>query len=143
MGYKRGNFILKLESQFSRGVLAHATPAVSGRFGNKTLTTHSIQRWAFAFFLLASSAAAQAVQVERVEKDFNVLFSSGELMSLYTLGKLDHRLQEQVDSNSEATVSKLDLKAPGRARNEYNRGLRFLARTDFKVGIELRRAGCR
>lgn len=85
---------------------------------------------------LASSAAAQAVQVERVERDLNALFSGGELMSLYTLGKLDHRRQELVDSSSEATVSKHDLKAPGRARNEYSRGLRFLAKNDFKSAIE-------
>jgi tetratricopeptide (TPR) repeat protein len=118
-----------------RGVLAPATPAVGGRFVTKTLTTHSIQRGAFAFALLASFAAAQAVQVERVEKDSNVLFSGGEYMSLYTLGKLDHRRQEQVVSNSEATVSKFDLKAPGGARNEYSRGLRFLAKNDFKSAV--------
>ena len=57
-------------------------------------------------------------------------------MNLYTLGKLDHRSQEQVHSNSEATVSKLDLKAPGRARNEYSRGLRFLAKNDFESAVE-------
>jgi VWFA-related protein len=100
------------------------------------LTTHSIQRCAFAFFLLASSAAPQAVQVQRVEKDFNVLFSGGEYMNLYALGQLDRRRQEQVASNSEATVSKFDLKAPGRARSEYNRGLRFLAKSDFKSAVE-------
>ena len=100
------------------------------------MRTHSIQRGAFAFVLLASSAAAQAVQVERAERDFNVLFSGGEYMSLYTLGKLDHRSQEQVHSNSEATVSKLDLKAPGRARSEYSRGLRFLAKNDFESAVE-------
>lgn len=100
------------------------------------MTTYSIQRWAFAFFLLVSSAAAQAVQVERVEKDFNVLFKGGELMSLYTLGQLDHRRQDQVNSSSEATVSKFDLKAPGRARKEYSRGLRFMARNDFKGAVE-------
>jgi VWFA-related protein len=100
------------------------------------LTTHSIQRGVFAFVLLASCAAAQAVRVERAERDFNVLFSGGEYMNLYTLGKLDHRSRDQVHSNSEATVSKLDLKAPGRARNEYARGLRFLAKDDFKSAAE-------
>jgi Ca-activated chloride channel homolog len=103
--------------------------------GTMTSTTHSIQRGAFAFLLLASSAAAQAVQVERTQRDLNSLYSGGELMSLYTLGKLDHRRQEQVDSSSEATVSKFDLKAPGRARNEYIRGLRFLAKHDLKSAV--------
>ena len=100
------------------------------------MTIHSIRRGAFAFVLLASFAPAQAVRVERAERDFNVLFSGGEYMNLYTLGKLDHKSQEQVHSSSEATVSKLDLKAPGRARNEYSRGLRLLAKDDLKSAVE-------
>ncbi len=104
--------------------------------GIKTLTITHIRRGLFAALLLVSSAWAQAVQVERVQKDFNVLFTGGEYMDLYALGSLDHKSQDQVNSNSEATVSKFDLKAPGRARNEYTRGLRYLAKDDPKSAIE-------
>ena len=76
------------------------------------------------------------MQVERFERDFNVLFSGGEYIDLYALGTLDQRRHQQVDSTSEATVSKFDLKAPGRARNEYSRGLRFLAKNDSKSAVE-------
>jgi VWFA-related protein len=93
-------------------------------------------RNAFTLILLTSFAAAQAVQVERVERDFNVLFSGGEYMNLYAMGTLDHRSREQVASNSEATVSKYDLKAPGRARTEYTRGLRALAKNDLTAAVE-------
>lgn len=111
------------------------------RNSTKTLPNFSIQRVTFAFVLLSSLAAAQAVQVERYERDFNVLFSGGEYTNLYTLGTLDQRRQQQVASNSEATVSKFDLKAPGSARNEYTQGLRFLAKSDFKSAAEsLRKA---
>ncbi len=98
--------------------------ALDDHFGITTLTLSFIQRGAFAIILLAGYAAGQgqAVQVERTERNLSSLFAAGEKMDLYTLGKLDHRSQDQVASNSEATVSKFDLKAPGRARNEYIQG---------------------
>lgn len=97
-----------------------------------------VQRGTVAFILLAAYAAGQgaAVQVERTERNLSSLFAGGEKMDLYTLGKLDHRSQDQVASNSEATVSKFDLKAPGRARNEYIQGLRLIAKSDFKSAVE-------
>ena len=102
------------------------------------MTLSFIQRGAFAIILLAGYAAGQgqAVQVERTERNLSSLFAAGEKMDLYTLGKLDHRSQDQVASNSEATVSKFDLKAPGRARNEYIQALRFLAKNDLNRGVE-------
>ena len=112
--------------------------ALDDHFGITTLTLSFIQRGAFAIILLAGYAAGQgqAVQVERTERNLSSLFAAGEKMDLYTLGKLDHRSQDQVASNSEATVSKFDLKAPGRARNEYIQALRFLAKNDLNRGVE-------
>jgi VWFA-related protein len=101
-----------------------------------TLTIRSIQRGAFVLLLLACYAGAQAVQPERFERDFNVLFRGGEYMNLYAMGTLDHKSREQVDSNTEATVSKFDLKAPGRAKDAYTRALRSLAKNDLKSAVE-------
>lgn len=100
------------------------------------MTIHSIRRGAFALVLFASYLAAQAVQPERFERDFNVMFRGGEYMNLYAMGTLDHRSRDQVNSNSEATVSKFDLKAPRRAKEAYTRGLGLLAKNDLKSAIE-------
>ena len=111
---------------------------LNDRFRTSTLILNSLQRGVCAFILLAAYAAGQgqAVQVERTERNLSSLFVGGEKMDLYTLNKLDHRRQDEVASDSEATVSKFDLKAPGRARNEYIHGLRFLAKNDFKSAVE-------
>jgi Ca-activated chloride channel homolog len=101
-----------------------------------TLTVNSIRREVFACALLTCFAAAQAVQPERFERDFNVMFRGGEYMNLYAMGTLDHKSRDQVNSNSEATVSKFDLKAPGHAKDAYTRALRFLAKNDFKSAVE-------
>jgi len=75
-------------------------------------------------------------QPERFERDFNVLFQGGEYMNLYAMGTLNHKSQQDVASSSEATVSKFDLKAPGKARNEYTKGLRALAKNDLAAAVE-------
>jgi len=100
------------------------------------VTTHFIRREAFVLLLLACYAAAQAVQPERFERDFNALFSGGEYMNLYAMGTLDHRSRDQVNSNSEATVSKFDLKAPGRAKDAYTHALQAMAKNDLKSAVE-------
>ena len=108
---------------------SHATAAT-------TLRIRSIRRGTLAGLLLACGAVSQAVQPERFERDFNVLFRGGEYMNLYALGTLDHKSRDQVDSHTEATVSKFDLKAPGRAQDTYARALRFLAKNDLKSAVE-------
>lgn len=101
-----------------------------------TLRIRSIRRGTLAWLLLACCAVSQAVQPERFERDFNVLFRGGEYMNLYALGTLDHKSRDQVHSYTEATVSKFDLKAPGRAKDSYARALRFLAKNDLKSAVE-------
>jgi VWFA-related protein len=103
---------------------------------NNTLMIYSIRRVAFVLIFLARYAAAQAVQPERFERDFNVLFRGGEYMNLYAMGTLDQKSRDHVNSNTEATVSKFDLKAPGRAKDAYTRALRFLAKNDLKGAVE-------
>ena len=76
------------------------------------------------------------MQPERFERDFNVLFRGGEYMNLYAMGTLDRKSRDQINSNTEATVSKFDLKAPGRAKDAYIRALRFLAKNDLKSAVE-------
>jgi VWFA-related protein len=85
--------------------------------------------------VLACFAAGQAVQPERFERDFNVLFRGGDYMNLYAMGTLDHKSREQVNSNSEATVSKFDLKAPGRAKDAYTHALQAMARNDLNGAV--------
>lgn len=104
--------------------------------GAHTLTIHSIRLGAIVCALLAGYAAAQAVQPERFERDFNVMFQGGEYMNLYAMGRLDHRSREQVNSNSEATVSRFDLKAPGQAKQAYTRALQSFAKNDLNSAIE-------
>ena len=101
-----------------------------------TVTTHSIRREACILLVLACYAAAQAVQPERFERDFSVLFRGGEYMNLYAMGTLDHKSREQVNSNSEATVSKFDLKAPGRAKDAYTHALQAMAKNDLKGAVQ-------
>lgn len=87
------------------------------------------------FALLASCAIAQTL-IPRIETRFDVMLKEGGVMDLHTLEELDRTSRAQLDAPSEATVSKFDLKAPGRARREYNTGLRLLTRNDFKKAAE-------
>ena len=81
------------------------------------------------------------MQTERFERDFNVLFRGGEYMNLYALGTLDHRSRDQIHSDTEATVSKLDLKAPDRAKDAYPRALGLLAKNNpTKAAESLKKA---
>ncbi len=89
-----------------------------------------------AIFGIAVYSSAQAVQPERFERDFNVLFKGGEYMNLYAMGTLDHKSRDQVHSSSEATVSKFDLKAPGKAQEKYISGLRLMSKNDFDGAVE-------
>lgn len=91
---------------------------------------------ALLIFGSAVYSSAQAVQPERFERDFNVLFTGGEYMNLYAMGTLDHKSRDQVHSNSEATVSKFDLKAPGKAQAKYISGLRLMSKNDFDGAVE-------
>jgi len=104
----------------------------------RALIVRTIRSGALALtcLVIAAYSSAQAVQPERFERDFNVLFTGGEYMNLYAMGTLDQKSRNQVHSNSEATVSKFDLKAPGKAQEKYMRGLQSMAKNDFAGATE-------
>ena len=71
----------------------------------------------------------------RVLNSFDVMMQQGGIIDLRTMEELDRRRHEQLEARSEATLSGLDLKAPARARRDYNQGLRFLSRNDLQNAI--------
>jgi len=56
-------------------------------------------------------------------------------MDLRSMEDLDRRGRDQLEIKSQATLSNLDLKAPARARGEYNKGLRFIAKNEYENAI--------
>jgi len=57
-------------------------------------------------------------------------------MDLNTLDELDQTFRAGTNTRSELNLSKLDLKAPGRAQREYEKGLRLFVRKDFQNAAE-------
>ena len=57
-------------------------------------------------------------------------------MDLRTLEEVDHGLRNQAQERSETGLSKLDLKAPSRARREYSKGLSAFFQKDYKSAAE-------
>ena len=93
---------------------------------------------ALAIALVAAvvpSAAQQLGTPGRIDTGFDVIMKQGGIMDMHTMKELDQKRQSQVQTRSEATVSKLDLKAPGKARNEYNKGMQFLSRNDLQSAV--------
>ncbi|MBV9481024.1 MAG: VWA domain-containing protein [Acidobacteria bacterium] len=81
------------------------------------------------------TAGQQPGTPPRVQNGFDVILKQGGIMDYNTLDELDRRGERQVETRSEATLSRLDLKAPGRARSEYNKALHLLARKDFQNAV--------
>ena len=92
------------------------------------------------FASLEFSAFAQG-RMAGPENNFDVILKQGGIMDLHTLEEVDRNLRNQVATRSEANLSKLDLKAPGRARREYSKGLAaFLKKTSrLRPGASQRR----
>jgi len=58
-------------------------------------------------------------------------------MNFHTLEELDYQRQKQLlEKRTEANLSRLDLKAPGRARGEYTKGMQALGQKDFQRAID-------
>jgi Ca-activated chloride channel homolog len=83
-------------------------------------------------FLLALSARAQIGQPGRNANMFDVMMKQGGIMDYRMFEELNDRSNKDVTKRSEATVSRFDLKAPGKARSDYNKGLQFLMRDDLE-----------
>src|ERR1700739_3238313 len=91
----------------------------------------------FALFAsLELSAFAQGARMPGPENNFDAMMKGDGIMDLHTLEEVDRKLRNQAETRSEANLSKLDLKAPGRARREYSKGLAAFAKNDFKAASE-------
>jgi Ca-activated chloride channel family protein len=89
-----------------------------------------------AVSLVAASVAAQTLMTPpRLQNSFDVMLKPGGVVDLNTMDELDRERHSHLDTKTEATVSQLDLKAPGNARAEYNKGLRLLTKNDFEGAI--------
>jgi VWFA-related protein len=89
--------------------------------------------WVFAFF--AVPVLAQGTHLSPAQNNFDVILQQGGIMDLNTIEELNRKGHDQLEAKSEATLSKLDLKAPGRARGEYNQGVLFISRKDYQNAI--------
>jgi hypothetical protein len=84
------------------------------------------------FLLLAACGYAQIGTPGRIENGFDAMLKGNGVMDIHTLEELDETRKHRVGTPSEANVSILDLKAPGRARREYSKGLLFLSKNDYE-----------
>ena len=90
--------------------------------------------------LLSCAAAAQVMTIPGSSDRFGNVTSLDQIQTsqlqtnLFLIWSRDpHRTDVQSPSGS---VSKLDLKAPGKARREYERGYRLLMRNDLQGAVE-------
>lgn len=86
----------------------------------------------FAVLCLTQLTFAQGAHIPPTENNFDVMLKEGGIVDLHTLEELNQNQRVQTESRSSATVSKLDLKASGRARSAYANGLRQFAAKDYK-----------
>jgi len=88
------------------------------------------------FALLAGAMVAQQPGTPaRIQTAFDAMMQQGGILDIRTMEELDRNRHDQLGKRSEATLSRLDLKAPGKARNQFNKGLQFLARNDYQNAI--------
>jgi len=85
---------------------------------------------------LGPCVLGQNMQIPRVENGFDAMLKGGGIMDMHTLEEMDRNLHNQAETRSETNLSKLDLKAPGRARREYAKGLAAYVKNDFKSAVE-------
>jgi VWFA-related protein len=87
------------------------------------------------FALLAVPLAAQLGNPPRISTAFDVMMQQGGILDIRTMEELDHKRHDQLETRSEATLSRLDLKAPAKARNEFNKGLQAMGKNDLAGAI--------
>jgi Ca-activated chloride channel family protein len=90
----------------------------------------------FALFASLEFSAFAQGRMPGPENNFDAMMKGDGIMDLHTLEEVDRKLRNQAETRSEANLSKLDLKAPGRARREYSKGLAAFAKNDFKAASE-------
>lgn len=94
-----------------------------------------LTRIAIIVVFATGSSIGQLGTPPRLDNNFSVILKQGGIVDLHTMEELDQRRQSQVETASEATLSRWDLKAPGAARSEYNKGLHLLADKQFQKAV--------
>ena len=89
-----------------------------------------------AFLILSGCGLAQIGTPGRIENGFDAMLKGNGVMDIHTLEELDENRKHRIGTPSEANVSLLDLKAPGRARREYSKGLLFLSKNNYQQAEE-------
>ena len=113
-----------------------ATNSLPGRHTTEQAVGMSKTSVRLLFAFLAMPMVAQTLGTPpRVSNNFDVMLQQGGVMDIHTMEELDRKRHDQLETHSEATVSRFDLKAPGKARSELNKGLQFLTRKDFQNAI--------
>jgi VWFA-related protein len=85
---------------------------------------------------LEVTASAQGGRMPGPENNFDAMMRGDGIMDLYTLEEIARQFANQTEGRSETNLSRLDLKAPGRARREYSKGLGEFAKKDFRAASE-------
>jgi len=85
---------------------------------------------------LSAFAQGGVARMPGPENNFDVMMRANGVMDMHTMEELDGNLRTQAETRSEAGLSKLDLKAPGRAQREYSKGLAEFRRKDFQAASE-------
>ena len=85
---------------------------------------------------LSAFAQGGVARMPGPENNFDVMMRANGVMDMHTMEELDGNVRTQAETRSEAGLSKLDLKAPGRARREYSKGLAAFRRKDFQAASE-------
>jgi Ca-activated chloride channel family protein len=94
-------------------------------------------RCSFQLALLACTACfAVSQHIPPVENSFDVVLREGGIIEMNTLEEMDQNFHSRAGLRSESTLSKLDLKAPGRAQHELEKGVILFSKKDFKNAVE-------
>ena len=94
-----------------------------------------LTRIAIVVLFATASSVGQLPTPPRIDNNFSVMLEAGGIVDLRTMEALNEKSQSQVETRTEATLSRWDLKAPERARSEYNQGLHFLSHEEFHKAV--------
>jgi Ca-activated chloride channel homolog len=90
------------------------------------------------FVFLACTVSAQSpggMHLPPTWSNLDIMLQQGAV-NLQMLDDLDQERKFQLENSTEATLSKWDLKAPRKARGEYNKGLKLFEHKDYQNAVE-------
>jgi Ca-activated chloride channel homolog len=90
----------------------------------------------FATSSVAQTRGATPPMADTAMNNLDAMFQYGGEMNLHTMEEWDRTSREQAETRSSATLSRLDLKAPRRARQDYFKGLQLFARNEYQSAVD-------